>query len=178
MQSSSTWKLMVSKNRARMVDQVPANRNCRQLSFTPSQKAVKWSITKMCTAKHTAHTSTSRSPGAREKLPLIHSRYKDTTDSATAIHTGRLTFRRKNRPNTGTSTTYRAVMNPALPPSVPATRPACWKLEAIASTVPQQKPPSHSCLRWAFFFSGVTWGRSFLKPLETARTTSRDSTAM
>ena len=48
----------------------------------------------------------------------------------------------------------------------------------MASTVPQQKPPSHSCLRWAFFSAGEIWGRSFLKPLETARTTSRDSTAM
>ena len=77
---------MVSKIRARMVDQIAANRNCRQESFTPSQRAVKWSMRRMCTAKHTAHTSTSRSPGAREKLPLMHSRYRDTTLSTTAIH--------------------------------------------------------------------------------------------
>ena len=169
---------MVSKIRARMVDQIAANRNCRQESFTPSQRAVKWSMRRMCTAKHTAHTSTSRSPGAREKPPLMHSRYRDTTLSTTAIHTGPLTFRRKNRPNRGTSTTYSAVMKPALPASVPATRPACWKLEATARAVPQQRPPSHSCLREAFFSSAVGWGRSFRVVFMTAITTSRDSTAM
>ena len=45
-------------------------------------------MTRMWTAKHTAHTSTSRSPGAREKSPLMHSRYRATTDSTTAIHGG------------------------------------------------------------------------------------------
>ena len=48
----------------------------------------------------------------------------------------------------------------------------------MASTVPQQKPPSHSCLREAFFSAGVSWGRSFFVPFITAMTTSRASTAI
>ena len=82
----------------------------------------------------------------------MHSRYRATTLQTTAIHVARLTFRLKNRPNTGTSTTYSAVMKPALPASVPAAMPACWKLEATASAVPQQIPPIHiwrlAALRW------------------------------
>ena len=110
-----------SKNGMHTPDHSAANRNCTQLSFTPSHVALKRSMTRMCTAKHTAHTSTSRSPAASRKLPLMHSRYSDTTDSATATQTGRLTLRLKNRPNTGTSTTYSAVRKPAFPASVPAT---------------------------------------------------------
>ena len=44
------------------------------LSFTPSHPLPKWSMTRLCTAKHTAHTSTSMSPAASRKLPLMHSR--------------------------------------------------------------------------------------------------------
>ena len=40
----------------------------------------------------------------------------------------------------GTSTIYSAVMNPALPEEV-VSSPFCWKKEASASAVPQQKPP-------------------------------------
>ena len=159
-------------------DHSAANRNCTQLSFTPSHVALKRSMTRMCTAKHTAHTSTSRSPAARRKLPLMHSRYRDTTDSATAIHTGRLTLRLKNRPNTGTSTTYSAVRKPAFPASVPAVMPACWKFEAMASAVPQQKPPSQSCLRPARFSASVGCGRSLCTACSTAMSTSSASTAM
>ena len=159
-------------------DHSPANRNCTQLSFTPSHRAPKWSMTRMCTAKHTAHTSTSRSPAASRKLPLMHSRYRDTTDSATATHTGRLTLRLKNRPNTGTSTTYSAVRKPAFPASVPAVMPACWKFEAMASAVPQQKPPSQSCLRPARFSASVGCGRSLRVAFSTAMSTSSASTAM
>ena len=135
-------------------------------------------MTRICTAKHTAQIKISRSPGEREKLPLMHSRYSASTDKATAIQTGRLTFRLKNRPNTGTSTTYRAVMKPALPESVPATIPACWKLEAMASAAPQHRPPIHSCLLAAFFSAGERAGLSLCCMLLMAMTTSSDSTAM
>ena len=47
--------------------------------------------------KHTAHTSTSRSPGASRNSPSMQRRYSATTDSTTAIHTGSLTLRLKNR---------------------------------------------------------------------------------
>lgn len=109
---------------------------------------------------------------------MMHSRYSAITDSATAIQTGRLTFRLKNRPHTGTSTTYRAVMKPALPESVPATIPACWKLEAMASAAPQHRPPIHSCLLAAFFSAGERAGLSLCGLLLMAMTTSSDSTAM
>ena len=134
-------------------------------------------MTKICTAKHTAHTKISRSPAAREKSPLMHSRYSATTLHTTAIHTGRLTLRLKNSPNTGTSTTYSAVMNPALPASVPATNPACWKLEAMASAAPQHRPPSQSCLLAAFFSSAVSTGLFFFVLSLMAMTTSSASTA-
>ena len=108
----------------------------------------------------------------------MHSRYSAATDSATATHTGRLTLRFKNRPNTGTSTTYSAVRKPAFPASVPATMPACWKFEAMASAVPQQKPPSQSCLRAARFSAAVGCAASLCTALRTAISTSSASTAM
>jgi len=108
----------------------------------------------------------------------MHSRYSARTDRATAIHTGRLTLRLKNRPNTGTSTTYRAVMKPALPESVPATIPACWKLEAQARATPQHRPPIHSCLLAAFFWMGERVGLSFFRPSLIRMTTSSASTAI
>ena len=103
-----------SKRNIHTVEIRAANRNCRQLSFTPSTVAVKWSMTRICMVKHTAQARISRSPGASVKLPLMHSRYRAITDSTTAIQVGRLTFRLKNRPNTGTSTTYRAVRKAGL----------------------------------------------------------------
>ena len=171
-------KSTVSKMNIQIAEMIPANRNWMQLSFTPSQKAVKWSMTRICTAKHTAQTRISRSPGARENSPLMHSRYRATTDSTTAIQVDRLTFRLKNRPNRGTSTTYSAVRKPALPLSVPATMPACWKLEATASAVPQHRPPSHSCLLAAFFWMGEREGLSLARPSLMRMTTSSASTAM
>ena len=135
-------------------------------------------MTRICTAKHTAQIKISRSPGEREKLPLMHSRYSASTDKATAIHTGRLTLRLKNRPNTGTSTTYSAVRKPALPLSVPATMPACWKLEAMASAAPQHRPPSHSCRLAAFFSAGERTGLSFFSLSLMTMTTSSASTAI
>ena len=161
-----------------MVAHTAATRNWTQLSFMPSTVAVKWSITRMWMAKHTAHTSTSRSPGASEKSPLMHSRYSAITDSPTAIHVARFTFRLNSRPKTGTSTTYRAVRKPALPASVPAARPACWKLEAMASAVPQQIPPSSSSRRFWRFCILVGVGLSLLNALKMAMMTNSTTTAM
>ena len=140
--------------------------------------AVKWSMTRICMAKHTAHTRISRSPGASEKSPLMHSRYSAITDSTTAIQVGRFTFRLKNSPNTGTSTTYSAVMNPALPASVPAVMPACWKLEATASAVPQHTPPTIRSLRPRFFSASESWGLSLFSLPEIKMMTSSTTTAI
>ena len=161
-----------------MVAHTAATKNCTQLSLRPSTVAVKWSITRMWMAKHTAHTSTSRSPGASEKSPLMHSRYSATTLHTTAIQVDRFTFRLKNRPNTGTSTTYRAVMKPALPASVPAARPACWKLEATASAVPQQMPPNHIWRLAAFRWMAVRLGLSLLTASKMTISTSSAATAI
>lgn len=110
----------------------------------------------------------------------MQSRYSAATESATATHTGGSTLRLKNRPNTGTSTTYSAVRKPALPLSVPATMPACWKFEAKASAVPQQKPPSQSCRRADFFSSREREGRSsfFSAAARTVTSTSSASVAI
>ena len=178
MQPQMAAKSTSSKRNMHTVEIRAANRNCRQLSFTPSTVAVKWSMTRICMVKHTAQARISRSPGARENSPLMHSRYSAITDSATAIQTGRLTFRLKNRPHTGTSTTYSAVRKPALPLSVPATMPACWKLEAMASAAPQHRPPIHSCLLAAFFSAGERAGLSFFSLSLMTMTTSSASTAI
>ena len=132
-----------SKRNMHTVEIRAANRNCRQLSFTPSTVAVKWSMTRICMVKHTAQARISRSPGARENSPLMHSRYSAITDSATAIQTGRLTFRLKNRPHTGTSTTYSAVKKPALAVLV-VPMPICCAAEAANSAMPQNTPPRSS----------------------------------
>ena len=56
--------------------------------------------------------------------------------------------------------------------------PACWKFEAMASAVPQQKPPSQSRLRPARFSASVGCGRSLRVAFSTAMSTSSASTAM
>ena len=82
---------------------------------------------------------------------------------ATLHHTVSGTFFFKNRPHTGTSTTYSAVMNPALPTVVLET-PICCKLAATHRASPHSSPP-----RSSIFLSCGAMG-SFLFRFRTAMT--------
>ena len=60
------------------------------------------------------------------------------------IHTLSAAFFLSARAYIGTSITYSAVINAALPPSVPLLMPICWNAEATTSTVPIITPPISS----------------------------------
>ena len=87
-----------------------------------------------------AHSTTQISPEEMVKLSVTHRQYRPAAASTTLNHTAFGTRFFKKMPKMGTSTIYSAVMNPALPEEV-VSSPFCWKKEASASAVPQQKPP-------------------------------------
>ena len=97
--------------------------------------------------KQTAQPSISRSPCCSSNPSAgMHSRYSAATATATPIQIILPGFFRKtSQPATGTSTTYRAVMNPALP-AVVVTSPICCREEAANNSSPHRRPAR----RWSF----------------------------
>ena len=68
-------------------------------------------------------------------------------------HSCALPLRPKNRPNTGTSTTYMAVRKPALAVDGLRVMPICWAADAANRKVPHTRPAVSS-----FFFSAAVLG--------------------
>ena len=91
--------------------------------------------------KHTAQPSTSRSPLCSTNPSAgMHSSHSAASARATPIQITRPGFfRMTSHAATGTSTTYSAVINPALPALV-VTSPTCCSEDAAKSSTPQIRP--------------------------------------
>ena len=138
-----------SKISINTVEMTATVKNCTKLSWMPSSLGLKWSTSKIWVANKKAQPSSCHSPPVRARLscPARHSRYRPTTLAATQHHSFTPGRRPKSTPNTGTSTTYKAVMNPALAVLV-VPMPICCAADAANSAMPQQVPPFTSTLRF------------------------------
>ena len=98
----------------------------------------------------TAHKSSSQSLlWMLPKPSFMHSRYSPTTAMAMLTHSCALPLRPRNRPNTGTSTTYMAVRKPAFAVEGSSVMPSCCAALARNSSVPHISPAFSSSLRSA-----------------------------
>ena len=115
----------------------------------PSSLGLKWFTTRICSVNSSAQSSSCHSPPVRLSVsrPARQSRYSPTTLTATQHHSLLPGRRPRKTPATGTSTTYSAVIKPALAVLV-VPMPICWAADAANSAVPQQIPPSTSVLPW------------------------------
>ena len=95
----------------------------------------------MCAAQKNAPASSTASEVAREKASSLgtHKRYRAGRASSRASQVVIRVFLPRNTPSTGTSTTYRAVRNPAFPAPASPT-PDCWSREAINRIRPSTAP--------------------------------------
>ena len=102
------------------------------------------------------------------------SRYRPTMANSTLNTMVFGGLRRRNRPITGTSTMYMAVMKPALPASV-YTRPTCCRLAAIKSAAPQIMPAFHRAgfFHWARIPDTPNFFRSNSSEVTRRNTTAR-----
>ena len=101
----------------------------------------------------TAQSSSTQSLASMFPKPFfMHSRYSPATAMTTLSHSRGLPRRPRARPNTGTSTTYMAVRNPALAVEGFRVMPYCWAVEATNSRVPHKRlalfSSRRSCSVW------------------------------
>ena len=125
----------------------------------------------MCAQKQTAHSMVSRSPLFMLSEPLTHNRYSPAAASATPIQVVARDFLPSNSDATGTSTTYSAVMKPALP-AVVYTRPNCCSVLPAHRQTPHSSPP-RSSVRFSVGLSSL--GRFFSRSQITGSSTAAES---
>ena len=129
-------------------------RNSARLSRTPSTCGEKWSTAMIWKLNSTAQLSRSQSLDSMLPKPFfMHSRYRPSTATTMLTHSCALPFRPRNRPNTGTSTTYMAVRKPAFAVDGLMVMPICCAADAANRRVPHTKPAASS-----FFFSAAVFG--------------------
>ena len=133
----------VSVNSAQGTESTAATNAWMQLSFNPSSPAQCRSMSKICTEKATAHSSSSTSPLLMPLTEVQLSRYSPTMAGIRLSRAFRPGFWPRKSPKKGTKTIYMAVRNPALPASV-YTRPICCRLLAANRARPQMTPERHS----------------------------------
>ena len=165
-----------SNTNMQTVDSTDTVKNCTKLSWMPSSRGLNRLTSKICSVNKNAQTSSCHSPPVRARVsrPARHSRYSPTTLAATHAHSlgpGRLP---SNAPHTGTSTTYSAVMNPALAVLV-VPMPICCAADAANSAVPHKTPPTASVLPW--IHHGRRWPRRCWAVRRTASSPSKNAQA-
>src|SRR6185503_10957770 len=120
----------------RMRLRIPQTSNCPTENDMDSNLDANFPSSETCNAQNNAPTSSIASPIWNSNLPPVESTNAPAAASATAMIANQCGFSPHPKKRTiGTRTTYRLVINPALP-AVVYCIPACWRAAATNNKTP------------------------------------------